>query len=509
MDRRQVLKSLSAMTVLGMTPEANLLAKSLSNTTKYSDLTQVQQNFASALANEPALLGFTDVKSDFKPQELTIEGRWPKELTGAFYRNGPAKHERGGQRYKHLFEGDGMLQEFTMADGKVRHRGRFIQTPKFTQEHQAGKFLYSGPDSRLENSLGVASPNDINVANTNIIPVSEKLWALWEAGSPALVNKKSLDFEGYEVIGGTQSYGQSLKGVPFSAHPKIEANGDIWNFGLNPTGHIVLYHLGANGKVKKVKVIATQYQGAMLHDFLITDKNLLIILPSIKSKRSHKNDGFFSSIEFSKQLPMQVLLINKEDFSITKQYELPAGFAFHYGNAWEDKDGTVHFDASLYPDLSVLTALSDVMQGHDLQGATDAQNVLVTLHKNGSHSMLNTMVNSEFPRVFSQVTGLKNQTLFHVSNETGKMWSDRVSRFDLSSQSYQHYHFGDEYLVEEHIPIKGTGKQNYLLGTALNVPTKRTCLNVFNADALTDGPMARAWLPYHIPLGFHGNFVKG
>ena len=46
-----------------------------------------------------------------------------------------------------------------------------------------------------------------------------------------------------------------------------------------------------------------------------------------------------------------------------------------------------------------------------------------------------------------------------------------------------------------------------MIGTALHVPTKRTCLNIFNSESLSDGPIARAWLPHHLPLGFHGNFV--
>ena len=52
--------------------------------------------------------------------------------------------------------------------------------------------------------------------------------------------------------------------------------------------------------------------------------------------------------------------------------------------------------------------------------------------------------------------------------------------------------------------IEGKG---YLVGTALHIPSKRTCVNIFKVGKLSDGPICRAWLPHHLPLGFHGNFI--
>ncbi len=507
MHRRQVLKSLSATMSLGFAPNTQLLAKAYSEM-EYPDLSYIQSAFAKALTHDPSLLGFTNVCSDFALKPMSIEGKWPKDLAGVFYRNGPARHERGAERYKHLFEGDGMIQEFVLSNGSVTHRGRYIQTPKYRQEQQAGRFLYSGPDSRRADSLAVTSPNSINVANTNVMTIGDKLWALWEAGSPAELDKQSLEFERYVVLGASQRYGQSLKGMPFSAHPKVDPKGDIWNFGLHPSGNLVLYHLSATGQVKKVKVLATSYKGNMLHDFVITDNHILIVLPSVISKYSDHVSGFFADMEYSEQLPLRVIVLDKGDFKEKRQYELPSGFAFHFGNGWEDKDGTFHFDASLYSNLNVLTALSDLMQGCKSEADANAQNVLISLYKNGRHKIVKTGVISEFPRVASMVTGKPNKVLYHVSNGVGQLWNNTVSRLDMKTSEYQHYHYGEDYLVEEHMPVGDNTSelQGYLIGTALHIPSKRTCLNVFKVTNIADGPIARAWLPYHLPIGFHGTF---
>lgn len=514
MQRRALLKSMGALGAGSMILNSPALAfassKVNSSEIKNDAVVNYKDLFNRALASNPDLIGFTNVERNFAPQTLSVEGKIPADLHGTFYRNGPGKHERADQRYQHLFEGDGMLQSFRIENGKIRHQGKFINTPKFQQEQQAQRFLYSGPDTKIKNPLPVSNANIINTANTNVIPVGDDLWALWEGGAATRINSETLEYQQQVTLGEQGKYGKSLKGLPFSAHPKIEANGDIWNFGLNPSGHIVLYHLSATGQVKNVKIVNAKYRGAMLHDFLITDKHLLLILPSLTTSRAGNDSrqGYFSRIGFDKSLAMRVLVVSKNDLSVTKQYELPPGFAFHYGNAWEENNGVIHFDASLYPNVDVLHNLANVMKGEMNNANIDAKTALYTLLPNGrtDHTILD--INSEFPRVCDHLVGLKNEYLYHLSSQHNSLWSDSVSSFNISTGKEDRFDFGPEYLVEEHISVcpknkEGTG---YLIGTALHVPSKRTCLNVFNANNIADGPIARAWLNHHLPLGFHGNF---
>lgn len=505
MNRRNALKSIGAASAIGLVaPSAlgatqKLLAK--------DKLAQYKALFDQALAKYPQLIGFAGTDKEYAKTALTVEGKLPQDLVGSFYRNGSALHERNNQRYQHLFEGDGMIQAFHFEDGKIHHQGKFVKTQKYQQEQKAGKFLYSGPDSHLNNSLPVSSSDMLNTANTSTLAVNNELWALWEAGSATALDPKSLETKGLVNLGDNSHLGDALKGLPFSAHPKVDPSGDIWNFGLSPTGHVVLYQLNSKGQVLNTKVINTGYKGGMLHDFLITHRSILLILPSIKQQQA--GEGFFGRMTFDQSLPMKVMVINKQTLTPQRTIELEAGFAFHYGNAWEESDGTIHFDACLYPNLDILHHMNKLMKGYAFDHLAAAQTTIFTISPSGKTTKRTIGDNSEFPRITPHLTGLQNQFLYTLSSTQIDLWQDTVNRYDVHSGKTTSYVYGEDYLVEEHIWVDKKHKESggYLIGTALHVPTKRTCLNIFEADHLANGPICRAWLPYHIPLGFHGNFI--
>ena len=503
MERRQLLKmvpALSAGIVIGKPAFGIMTDLSQANGQSTSDF------FAQAKSQSPELIGFENVASDFARSELKVEGKIPADLQGNYYRNGPAKHERGDVRYRHLFEGDGMLQHFQIAGGKVIHRGRFIETPKYQQEQAAGRFLYSGPDTKIADAKAAVSSDTINTANTNVIPVGNDLWALWEAGSASKINEQTLDFLEYVDLGKTTRFESKLKGLPFSAHPKVEPNGEIWNFGLHSSGSVILYHLRAAGAPKNVGIINSRYKGGMLHDFLITDKHVLLILPSLKRNLNAEKSAYFSSIEFAPKQAMRVLVIDKTELKVKREYEFEPGFAFHFGNAWEDKLGDIYFDISLYPNVDILYQLSNLMQGDVIREAARAKTVLVTLKVNGQVKQQLLADGTEFPKVHADEVGKYNEQLFFISGNVNSVWSHAVNVTNHQTGKTETFDYGSDYLIEEHVPIKTDQGKQYLIGTALHIAGKRTCLNIFNADAISDGPIARAWLSHHLPIGFHGCF---
>ncbi|MCL1125609.1 carotenoid oxygenase family protein [Shewanella surugensis] len=133
----------------------------------------------------------------------------------------------------------------------------------------------------------------------------------------------------------------------------------------------------------------------------------------------------------------------------------------------------------------------------------------MTLAINGTYHQHIIPTNNEFPKICDHLVGLRNHSLFHLSASQHTLWYDTVCQLDISSEKEDSYHFGADFLAEEHINIcpERNEKTGYLLGTALHVPSKRTCLNLFEANNLSASPIARAWLPYFLPLGFHGHFM--
>ena len=73
---------------------------------------------------------------------LKVVGELPRELNGTLYRNGPnPQFEAPGA---HWFVGDGMLHAFHLENGRASYRNRWVRTPKWQAEHDAGRALFGG-----------------------------------------------------------------------------------------------------------------------------------------------------------------------------------------------------------------------------------------------------------------------------------------------------------------------------------------------------------------------------
>ena len=109
-------------------------------------------------------------------------------------------------------------------------------------------------------------------------------WRRRVVGWGSILDRESLEWRGFKI------WGESLEGLPFTAHPKVEPDGTLWAFGLNliPRHALVLYHIGADGSVVKAKGIDPGPIG-MVHDFIVTARTRRH--PSPSSRRSLKWAG--------------------------------------------------------------------------------------------------------------------------------------------------------------------------------------------------------------------------
>ena len=48
---------------------------------------------------------------------------------------------------------------------------------------------------------------------------------------------------------------------------------------------------------------------------------------------------------------------------IMAKLSIKVSFAFHFGNAWEENDGTIHFGASINDNFKVMDELSAILSG--------------------------------------------------------------------------------------------------------------------------------------------------
>ena len=440
-------------------------------------------------------LGFTTAPAAIDGELQWITGKLPADLLGTFYRIGPAQFERGGERLGHWFDGDGMIQRFTFDGRGVRHRGRFVDTEKRRAEAAAEKFLYAGYGFAPKNLASIRRVDEINAANTSVLPLGDEVWALWEGGSPYRIDARELETRGRKAFDG------QFDGAPFSAHPKREISGEIWNFGLLGR-KCVIWRLDSSGGVRN-SALVTLPEASLMHDFAITSRHVVLLAPPMIASGARANT-LVDHYQWHAEKPLIVYVLDKESLAIVRTYELPGRLLFHIGNAWEDDAGVIRVDGFFDTDatFAVKTA-RDLVLGSAYSVPT-AHLTMLTLSPSGRATIDFLPRPGEFPRIDPRRTGSRHRYTYGVINQG-------VSRWDWETGEIDSYSYGADTWAEEPVFVSRTGAtqetDGWILATVLNYGSARTDLCVFDARRISDGPVARYSCPYALPLGFHGAFV--
>ena len=289
---------------------------------------------------DPYLSGnFAPVRSE-DDYELEVVGEIPRELNGAFYRNGPNPQFEPRGRY-HWFTGDGMIHGFFVADGKVKYRNRYVRTPKWRLENAAGRALFNGFDPRGADpsTQGV----DSGVANTNIVWHANRLFALEEAHRPFELDPVSLELKGY-----AEEYRGRV-----TAHPKVDpATGEMVWFGYGvgerPFSNTVSYGVtDADGRVVRRDDFEAPFS-SMVHDFLVTERHALFpILPLTGDLQRVMRGGPAYAWDPDKGSHVGVMA-RDAGVETLRWFTTEACYVFHPMNAWEEGE-TIFADVMEYP----------------------------------------------------------------------------------------------------------------------------------------------------------------
>jgi carotenoid cleavage dioxygenase len=505
MNRRRLLHALA-----GLGLGSGLAAPAVARPASAAD-------FAAAVATQPLLAPFkgvsdaADADGTLACESLRLRGRWPSELRGRFYRNGPALYERHGERYHHWFDGDGMVQQFTLTGGGVAHRGRLVRTAKRAAEQRAGRFLMSALGTEIDGGPPASGPDSYNTANTNALEHGGRLLALWEGGSAYALDPRDLSTVG------PVSWRADLQQVPFSAHPKIDAAGHLWNIGTFGA-HIVAWHIDPQGRLAGVQVGESPYPGGMVHDMAVTERWLVVPLPPIKLDFGAAVAGG-GPRRFALQAgqPLRVLVMDKADITRRRVFELPPQMVFHVGNAHETPDGRIVLSYIGAPDAWFLDqAAVALMAARPQHAGTTALHVARFDMASGRAEVQASPGEVEFPRIDPRRIGRPARWLV-----SGAAWLPYPSRqsallhgvqvLDTETGRVRRHDYGEHAVAEEHIVVPKPGRSGeldaWLLGTTYDALRQATVLNLFDAAHVEDGPIAQAALPYTLPLGFHGNFT--
>ncbi len=442
-------------------------------------------------------LGVADVDADIPQESLSlISGKAPAGFSKTLFRNGPAKFRRGSSAAGHWFDGDGLVRKWQVRDGKATLAARFVDTPKRRLETRLNAIVQPGFGSPSRAGAIITGPDDTNAANTSVMVSGGQLYALWEGGSAMMLDRETLQTQG------PKTFRRDLKQMPFSAHPRVDQDGTVWNFGGNGKSTFI-WKLNPDGGLAKAEMVPLP-RNSYFHDFTTTARHIIIVLqPWVQEEFKFP---LSTGMVWKPQLGTQVLVIDKDDFSKRRTFELPAFSFFHLADGWEEKDGTIRFDGCLEADPTFgQKSASALLRGEHIRAPSPMLTQIV-LRPDGKAQMNMTRIHAEFPATDPRKAGEARRYTTHVAGYRRTPFPHAIAIWDWSKGRDDVYDFGDHQLVEEFLFVAGGAgeRDGWLMGTTLNLKHGKSELHVIDAQRLKDGPVVSWQASLPLPISFHG-----
>ncbi|MGF7121901.1 carotenoid oxygenase family protein [Rhodococcus sp. AG1013] len=464
-----------------------------------------------ATDDNPYTLGvFAPVDDELTLDDLTVIGEIPKDLNGVYLRNGPNRQFAAPGRY-HMFDGDGMIHAAHFENGKVRYRNRYVRTKAFHEESDAGRALWTGlmenpKDNPWGNGHGLGIKDS---ANTDVIYHRGQVLATWYlCGTPYSVDPLSLETLGAQDFLGTFA-GDMM------AHPKVdEATGELIWFDYGPDQDFLRYGIiGADGRQTHLAQI--DLPGPRLpHDIGITaNYSILMDLPLVQDHDARRAGKY--RIFYDQELPARFAVIPRHgNGSDVRWFEVKPCYIYHVVNSWEEGDEII-MDVCRVKNPQHQTTFASPLSNMLAYMRLDAQLYRYRFNLRTGATIETELDNAniEFPSVDSRVMGRSHRYSYNMSlgNEPTLLF-DGLVRFDSQTGTKEEHKFGSGRWGSEapFAPRDGsTGETDgYLVCFVNDEAEDRGEINIFDAEDVAAGPIARVLLPRRVPSGFHATWVR-
>ncbi|MBM75149.1 MAG: hypothetical protein CMK59_07095 [Proteobacteria bacterium] len=319
---------------------------------------------------------FRPTHNECNRSEIKIIGELPSDLNGIYLRNGPNQRFEPTGRM-HMFDGEGMIHQIQIQDGKAYYSNTYIKTPKyqFNASAQKDSFTHVG-DLAGGGAMGMAkivcellkkrlgmlpklSRLESGSNSTALLFHHGKLFALQEISYPFNLD---LDFSSTGALklsgeGAFEDFNKRLK-APFSAHVKIDPQTNDVVFFSNSVDTKEIYYaeLDPKGELKTFKAIKKDNPCiGFLHDSFITEHFAICPDMSIRfdvqqMNKDPQSPWFFDPNTTLKFGVLQRKKIGESPIQETVQWfdTEKAGFIWHTINAWEERNSSGELELVLF-----------------------------------------------------------------------------------------------------------------------------------------------------------------
>jgi all-trans-8'-apo-beta-carotenal 15,15'-oxygenase len=430
-----------------------------------------------------------------------VEGRLPDDLRGTLYRNGPGQFELFGQPYAHPFEGDGAVTAVRLDATGARAGTHIHDTAGLVAERAAGKQLYGFGVPWLRRISNGLRGRGKNTANTSVMYWRGRLLALMEGAGPTEIDPVTL-----ATLGETDLDGVIVSW--FSAHPhRVARRRTTYNFGMEVGRKMRLHCYALPDDAPAVHMTAIDLPfGPMLHDFIATDDHLIFFVSPAKVSVPHALlglGGFEEMFRWRPELGTEVIVVPIDDPAAVTRFQTDAFWQWHFANA-HARGGELTVEYVHYPDFDSFAAI-----GSGRRDALDEgryHRATIDLRARTFRTEALGDLACEFPKVSPLVEGAAHRYAWMTLGQL-----DGIGRLDARTGALETHRLPSDQRATEPIFVpraQATDESDgHVLSLCYDGTRDETFLAVYDGLRLADGPVARVWLGYAVPITFHGIWV--
>ena len=459
---------------------------------------------------------FSSQHQETELHDLHIEGDIPKWLRGSLISTGPAQFEVGLTPFQHWFDGFSMLKKFEFDQGKARFQNRFLQSQQYLHSNQQGRlannefgtYTHHSRLGRLLKRTTLFRPEGYDNCNVNISRLNNHFIALTESNERIAFDPHDLTTKG------PFQFQDNLKEHLSTAHPHCDPiTKEFINIGIE-ISHINQYHLYQCGSKLQRRLIQTYVSNDLfyVHSFSITANYVVLFKSPLLISKFKLLLGlpFNNTFYWDKGKPSVFVIIDRRTGAI-REIETATFICLHSVNAFEQHEDIV-LDLICYEPSNPYDSLylSNLQSPHPQLPYSQLRRYL--LQKNSQHTDGQVLNNQhcEFPRINYQTNGKPYQFVYTtaISNPQSPFF-DTLHKMDLRSGTTRCWQKANYYPAEAVFVAKqksGAEDDGLLLSIAFNSEKQTSSLIIL--DAITMQQMAEIHLPFHLPIGLHGNFYS-
>lgn len=470
---------------------------------------------AGTIARPGYLAGIANLESEISLDSLPVEGSIPKWLDGTLLRNGPAKFEVGGTPLRHWFDGLAMLHRFSFDAGRVSYANRFLRSEAYSAAQRGdlsfGEFATDPPRSILKRATTMFKPVFTDNCSFGVAKLGDEFIAMTETPVPISFDPETLE---------TGDVAYTPPGQHVVAHPHHDPRTGELVFLTTQFGARSKYRIYAQGGRGTQRILAElpACEPAYMHSFGMTERYFVLTsCPFVVNPFQLGLSGkpFIENFRWKPEEGVKFFVIDRATGELHRTFETDAFFGFHHVNVFERED-EIAVDLIVYDDPDVIDALyldqlrasapSEAVHGKLNRYRLDLGGGLVSEEELSAEMF-------EMPQIdYRRHNGRPYRYVYGdaVDTDTGDGpadFLDQIVKVDVETGEVVVWQEPGSYPGEPVFvasPNSRAEDDGVLLSVVLDSRGTGSYLLVLDAQSVTE--VGRAWVPHHIPFGFHGQY---